>query len=276
MAEHRPEISNAIKKQLRTEAGQKCANPGCPSTRTHIHHIRQWATYRTHDQQHMIAVCPTCHDAIHHGAIKFDDATLYQWKNILRNTDTVRSHLYVEPGLEATVLLGSFGITHPSGISVFELSKMTHFKFLMKDGDILLIDVAMTGLDGKELFRVSGNHVKHIRQPDVTFSAVPGSIRIEIPATPRFLPAWAFEPMRKVEPQFAQSGQVTALALTAVRPGVARVEGIWLAPEAAIVATQDTFTIVRPNASTFTLAGDGETSRLVADLPIGAALFNFG
>ena len=85
MAEHRPEVSKQLKTQLRREAGEKCANPGCSATRTHLHHIREWAVYRTHDGAHMIAVCPTCHDAIHHGQLPISDETLYAWKRIPRD-----------------------------------------------------------------------------------------------------------------------------------------------------------------------------------------------
>ena len=33
------------KAALRAQAGGKCANPGCPVPRTHLHHIREWAVY---------------------------------------------------------------------------------------------------------------------------------------------------------------------------------------------------------------------------------------
>jgi hypothetical protein len=69
MAVHRPKVTEEVKNRLRTEARGKCANPGCSNVRAHIHHIREWAVYKTHDDQHMIAVCPACHDAIHHGAL---------------------------------------------------------------------------------------------------------------------------------------------------------------------------------------------------------------
>src|SRR5918996_6078095 len=111
MPVHRPDFSNAAKKRLRAEAGHKCANPGCPNRRTHIHHIREWAVYQTHVEQHMIAVCPSCHDAIHHGEIPLDDAVLYRWKSIPRGSGEIRSNIYVEPDRQPKLLLGSIGIT---------------------------------------------------------------------------------------------------------------------------------------------------------------------
>jgi hypothetical protein len=64
MAEHRPAIKRGIRKRLLREAGGKCANPGCMNVRAQIHHIMEWYIYGTHDPNHMIAVCPTCHDEI--------------------------------------------------------------------------------------------------------------------------------------------------------------------------------------------------------------------
>src|SRR5437764_15128611 len=98
MARYRPEISAELKRKLQMEAGHKCANPGCSNRRTHIHHVRKWAVYQTHDGNHMIAVCPACHDAIHHGTIQIDDDALYRWKTIVRSVSPIKSHIYIEPG----------------------------------------------------------------------------------------------------------------------------------------------------------------------------------
>ena len=65
MTNGRINVDPKVKKRLIQEAGNKCANPGCPVRRTHTHHIRKWAVYQTNDEQEMIAVCPSCHDAIH-------------------------------------------------------------------------------------------------------------------------------------------------------------------------------------------------------------------
>ena len=54
----------------------------------------------------MVAVCPTCHDAIHYGSIEIDDATVRRWKGIER-TPTERDHLYVEPAEAPKLLLGT-------------------------------------------------------------------------------------------------------------------------------------------------------------------------
>lgn len=64
----------------------KCANPRCNNYRTHIYHIKEWSVYKTHDSEHMIAVCLSCHDGIHYRKLKIDDETIYRWKSIKKGS----------------------------------------------------------------------------------------------------------------------------------------------------------------------------------------------
>jgi HNH endonuclease len=123
MAQHRPNLPPATKEALRAQAGGKCANPGCPAKRTQLHHIRERAIYQSHDKEHLIAVCPSCHDAIHHGVLPIDDETVYRSKSITRVEKAARGHLYVEPSREAKLVLGSIAVTGDAGLVVFELSE---------------------------------------------------------------------------------------------------------------------------------------------------------
>ena len=100
----RQKIRIELKRRLVQEAGGKCANPGCSHWRTHIHHIKHWHVYKAHNANHMIAVCPSCHDEIHHGG-GISDELLYEWKNIPRDHHAdIAAHLYVEPSTEIRVL----------------------------------------------------------------------------------------------------------------------------------------------------------------------------
>jgi hypothetical protein len=68
-----------------------------------------------------VAVCPTCHDAIHHGPLKIDDATVRRWKDIERR-ETERDHVYVEPAEAPKLLLGTIAVMGTdAGVTVFEL-----------------------------------------------------------------------------------------------------------------------------------------------------------
>src|SRR5436190_22824634 len=109
-ATERPKVRADVRRRLVDEAGGKCANPGCPTPRTHLHHIAEWAVYQAHDEEEMIAVCPTCHDAIHDGQLEIDDDTIYAWKAIERPKSTRRDHVYVEPGESPTLAIGTMSL----------------------------------------------------------------------------------------------------------------------------------------------------------------------
>jgi hypothetical protein len=81
VATRQRKVPKSLKAQLIKQAGDKCANPGCSNWRVHLHHIQHWAVYKTHDGKHMIAICPSCHDAVHTSGI--DDEMLYRWKTYL-------------------------------------------------------------------------------------------------------------------------------------------------------------------------------------------------
>ena len=69
----RKRVPNEIKKHLIKESGNKCANPGCSNFLTEFHHIKEWVIYKTHDQKHMIAICPACHDSVSRGNLRIDE-----------------------------------------------------------------------------------------------------------------------------------------------------------------------------------------------------------
>lgn len=129
MAKKRTAIPPKIKEQLRIEAGNKCANPGCNILRTHIHHIEHWAVYGNHDDKQMIAVCPSCHDAIHHGKIPLTDETIYNWKKIDYSTEFIRDHLYITPNTTSKILFGSISIEIPQETIIFQLSPNNQLRF---------------------------------------------------------------------------------------------------------------------------------------------------
>ncbi len=119
MSRERTNIPPKLKQRLIAEAGGKCANPGCASFRTQIHHMKKWAVYATHNEEHMIAICLTCHDAVHHGPLVVDDETIRRWKRV-RRVKPPRDHVYVEREESFKLLLGTFAITGQSGVSAFE------------------------------------------------------------------------------------------------------------------------------------------------------------
>jgi len=115
--------------------------------RTHLHHIEEWAVYETHDGATMIALCPTCHDAVHHGPLEISDETLSQWKGVPRlAAEQIRDHIYVEPG-PPQLLLGTFKVTCPEGIKVLEFGESNRLAFSLEEGDVLLLNLSVAARD---------------------------------------------------------------------------------------------------------------------------------
>ena len=130
MAIQRRKSDPTLKAALKAKAGGKCANPGCTNWRTHIHHIKKWAVYHTDNPLDMIAVCPTCHDQIHHGTLVINDDTIYRWKAQLRPSQPTSTVLFVEPAKIFEVLCGSVLLkTAGQALVAFQLSNSNRFGF---------------------------------------------------------------------------------------------------------------------------------------------------
>ena len=263
MAKLRKTVPKHVKDALIREAGMKCANPGCANHRTHFHHIKEWAVYETSDQKHMIAVCPTCHDAVHYGTLAINDDTLYQWKEI-QHVSTNRAHLYIEPGISRKLLLGSIAVTGDSGLTVFELSPSNKLSFRLIDGDIFLVNLKITTVSGKEVVRVVDNHVNQR----------PGKIRIPASETAEFLKTWAIDSLRVQEPNYSIDGQLILLDIEVLEPGLVRVQGIWTEDKRAIVITLDRIAFISPERQQpLSICGEGANTVLNYTGSITSALF---
>jgi hypothetical protein len=271
---HRPDIKTSIKRKIVEEAGGKCANPGCPNQRTHIHHIREWSVYQTHDFQYMIAVCPACHDAIHQGSIEISDETIFIWKTIRRPAAVIETHLYVEPGESIKLLLGSIAFTSRNQETIiFELSSRNRLQFRVEGGNILLVDLQVSSTGGGDVLRVIGNYVRHNESEGIAFRQVPGKISVEASVGSEFVPHWLAKQMRVQLPDFGKNDVVTMLSLEVIRPGVVQCQGVWIEPHKAIVVTDIGLHFLSPNREgPKTLIGEGEGTIIQYGGPIGFAV----
>lgn len=275
MAKLRKGVPKNIKKALIKEVGGKCGNPGCFNYRVHIHHIRQWAVYETHDQTHMIAVCPSCHDTIHHGSLRIDDETLYRWKQIYRS-NTEQDHLYVEPGLPPKLLLGTIAVSGESGLIVFELSRNNKLSFRIVDGDIFLVNLSILTFAGQELLRVVENHVKYQVRKPLQYHRRPGKIRITAPVKTEFLPTWALNLLQVQEPTYATNSVLVLLDIEVVEPGLVQIQGIWGEGFRVIVITKERLSFIWPGLKQpLSLCGEGKDSVLHYKGPLTSSLFGF-
>ena len=235
--------------------------------------------YKVHSAGDMIAVCPSCHDSIHHDQLAIPDEVLYRWKGIARPAVPNSAHIYVEPAPKQMLklLTGTIALSTVSDRQiVFDLSNNNHLGLRVLDGDILQVSARIHNQSKKEVLRVVENHVKVKRDTDISFEAQAGHVRISVPATEKFIPAWVIERMRMQEPSYAQNGRIVALDLEVQSPGVIRVEGFWPADTSAIVITKERLAFcdaLRQEPISF--VGDGEQTVLMFTGPVTRALFGF-
>ncbi len=277
MAKRRKKIKPVVKRKLRSEAGNKCANPGCSNWRVHIHHIKHWIVYQTDDEKEMIAVCPACHDAIHYGKLEISDDTLFGWKNIYRALTTVDSHLYIEPSAELKLLTGTIAIsTSNQEALVFELSDQNKLKFRILDNDIMMLNSNVSDLMGTEVLRVVDNHIRVKNDDEVIYEQVPGHVRISAPTSKKYIPDWVITKIRIQENNYGMSGNVIILDLKVLKPGVVRVQGLWIEDDIAVIITKERLSFLTAHMhQPLSLVGEGEGSVLKYCGPINTALFGF-
>lgn len=271
-------IKPALKRLLFEKAGGKCANPGCSNWRTHIHHIKHWAVYKTHEADDMIAICPSCHDSAHHGQLKITEEMLYLWKGVVRTNVPHSVHIYVEPASELKLLTGTICIaTTNNQAAVFELSNSNHLKLRVLDQDLLQVSVRLLDQEGNELLRVVENNVRVVRDKSITFEYRAGRARVTIPVTHEFVPLWLIEQVRYQDPTFAADGRITALDIEVIKPGLVRVQGFWPDGDVGVVITNKALSFcTRGLREPVSMIGEGEGSVLLYAGPITSALFGFG
>jgi hypothetical protein len=129
----------------------------------------------------MVAICPTCHDEIHHGRLRISDEVLYSWKGIDRKLGEHRDHIYVEPGTECKLLTGSITLqtTNPELI-VFQLPNANSLSFRVFDEDVLLLKSLLRDLDGNVVLKIADNYVKVQKDPQIEFHKRTGKVRISV------------------------------------------------------------------------------------------------
>jgi hypothetical protein len=277
MAEALRKIKPALKRLLIDKAGGKCANPGCSNWRAHIHHIKHWAVYKTHAAADMIAVCPSCHDAAHHGQLKISDELLYEWKAVIRPAAPDTVHIYVEPAASLKLLTGTIAIsTRNDQAAVFELSNSNHLKFRVLDQDVLQVSSRLLDQRGNELLRVVENHVRVAKDKRITFDYRAGRARITVPATEDFAPGWLLDQVRAQDPGFAADGRIVAMDIQVLKPGLVQVQGCWPDGNVGVVITDKALSFcIRGKQQPTSMVGEGEGSVLVYAGPITKALFGF-
>jgi hypothetical protein len=268
MAQYRAYLSKGTKKRLVAEAGGKCANPGCLNRRTEFHHIREWAVYATHDEAHMIALCPTCHTHAHYGDLKITDEDLYRWKAFKRRPSRV-DHIAIEPSEQQKLLLGSIAVTGQHGIQVLKLSETNFLSFLRRDDDLMFLNIGVSDLEQKPLLSVTENIVRY-KDERIYFNSIPGHIKVTAQLSTNIIPFWLPNAMRQKHASCIVASNILVIELKVTSPGVVKVDGIWCDHDNAVVVS-DGFVTFYPGG--FSITGQGEHSVLYYGGPIDSSFF---
>ena len=230
----------------------------------------------------MIAICPNCHDDVHHGRLPIDDETIYRWKQIKRE-ETKRDHVYVEPGDSSKLLLGTIAVTGQQGVTVFELGDSNKLSFRLADEDIMLLNLAVSTTAGDEVLRVVEGYVKHQAEDPVAYERRQGHVRVTAPVSDEFMPGWAVSQLRVHEPDFAADGRLPLLDIEVLERGLVRVQGIWNAPQRwnppqrVVAITTHSVSFLDPGRQRpIALVGGNGVPVIDYRGPITAAMFDLG
>jgi hypothetical protein len=169
----------------------------------------------------MIAICPSCHDQVHRSDLGIDDETLYRWKQLVREP-VQTDHVYVEPGEESKLLLGSIAFTGDgTGVRVFELRPNSRVSFDLIDGRLMNLNLNVATPSGDELLRVVDGHITHQVDDRLSYKRRTGRCRLEAPISDDFIPMWALE-------RLAGVGQLQGFVTGVERGSAALVPPVWV------------------------------------------------
>jgi hypothetical protein len=257
---YRPKVPPKIKRDLYREAGNKCANPGCPNQLVELHHIRKWHVYQTHDSKHMIAICPTCHYYAHHGEMKIDEPTVRSWKKARRNASNT-GYLYIEPGPPPRMLMGRIYWARKGGDGavVFRLSSGNNVTFRVIPGNILFVSLDLSDPAGNALVELRENHLTHALREGVNLESRPGRLRVTVPATDEFVSRTVIDSYETSNPPapLVKNERITLIDLQVLDIGTVQVEGAWIEDNRAVVVNADWLSIWRRGSGFNHLTGYG-------------------
>jgi hypothetical protein len=78
VADGRPAIPAAMRREVLVEAGHRCAIPTCRSYPVDIAHIDPWSKVQTHEAHNLIVLCANCHRRYDNGDIDRQSMLAYK------------------------------------------------------------------------------------------------------------------------------------------------------------------------------------------------------
>lgn len=216
-----------IRRELIKEAGYKCANPGCSTrSRNEFHHIKEWAVYKVHNAEDMIAICPTCHSYVHHGTLEITDEKLYEWKSIIRNPVSTEKtdRMHIDRSIESSMIVGP--LTFKSNIGAIPFRMLDQIiEYTIEKNDLYFLNICLKRLDGTEFFTATHNVIVSNLPNEVSYEYYDSKAVIKADIKDGFLPDWAINEIRKFDKNFAQN-EITVLDIEVISPGTVKISNL--------------------------------------------------
>lgn len=241
MAQHRPAVPAPMKRILLQQTGYKCANPGCSNRLLEIHHIKEWAVYQTHDEESMIAICPTCHEAVTRGKLTISDDELYFWKGIERSATVFTGQIFVEPISFPRLVLGDFNFIGPEGVTIIEFEH-TKLSLAVRENELAILNLKTVDSDGNPVLDVVDNYVRQ-RNPDIIIDSRPGRYKITATDYDKFYPKWIQEILSK-GPSHTDPEHFGILDIAVIAPGEVRIQGVLLGDTGALAIDENRILLI--------------------------------
>ncbi|WP_208459094.1 HNH endonuclease signature motif containing protein [Paraburkholderia sp. BCC1876] len=127
-SEKRKSISEPIKREVLTEAGYICANPGCRTLMFELHHITYVAEGGKDTADNLIALCPNCHTRVHTKEIHADSVRAWKVMVVAVNRawtkETATALLFLDSPVGSDLVLTGDGVVRFADLIVSGLAEV--------------------------------------------------------------------------------------------------------------------------------------------------------
>jgi hypothetical protein len=120
-------------------------------------------------------------------------------------------------------------------------------------------------LSGKTIVQISENNISAAATDGQSVERRPGKFRVTTSDRESYLPNWVFKMNLRELPEFMWDDEMTVFDLEVVRPGVVRLQGVFVAPDSVFAITESEIIILRPELNGPLLivgAGEGTVIRI--------------
>jgi hypothetical protein len=99
--------------------------------------------------------------------------------------------------------------------------------------------MSITDLNGKQILKVVENRVKYQITKPLKYERRQGKFRIIAPSTSKYIPEWVLNKIRTQVPQYAGNGRFVMLDIEVVKPGIVKVQGVWVNGFEVVIITEN-------------------------------------